>query len=42
MGIPRASKIAAGIVFLLAALGVAAPVPLVPIGLAIWVLGEAF
>jgi len=42
MGISRASKIAAGIVFLLAALGVAAPVPLVPIGLAVWVLGEAF
>ncbi len=41
MGIGRASKIAAGIVFILASLGVAAPVPLVPIGLAVWVLGEA-
>jgi hypothetical protein len=40
MGISRASKIVAGIVFLLAALGVAVPAPLVPIGLAIWVLGE--
>jgi hypothetical protein len=28
-------------VFIVAALGVAAPVLLVPIGLAIWVLGEA-
>jgi hypothetical protein len=41
MGIARASKIAAGIVFILAALGVAAPAPLIPIGLAVWVLGEA-
>ena len=41
MGIGRASKIAAGIVSIVAALGVAAPVLLVPIGLAIWVLGEA-
>jgi hypothetical protein len=41
MGLNRASKIAAGIVFILAALGVAAPVALVPIGLAVWVLGEA-
>jgi len=41
MGVGRASKIAAGIVFIVAALGVAAPVLLVPIGLAIWVLGEA-
>jgi len=41
MGLNRASKIAAGIIFILAALGVAAPVALVPIGLAVWVLGEA-
>ena len=41
MGIGRASKIAAGIVFIVAALGVAAPVLLVPIGLAVWVLGES-
>ena len=41
MGIGRASKIAAGIIFVVAALGVAAPVLLVPIGLAGWVLGEA-
>jgi hypothetical protein len=41
MGIGRASKIAAGIVFIVAALGVVAPISLVPIGLAIWVLGEA-
>ena len=33
MGIGRASKIAAGIVFILASLGVATPVLLVPIGL---------
>jgi len=41
MGIGRLSKFAAGIIFIMAALGVAAPVPLVPIGLAVWVLGEA-
>jgi hypothetical protein len=41
MGIGRVSKIAAGIVFILAALGVATPVLLVPVGLAVWVLGEA-
>jgi hypothetical protein len=41
MGIGRASKIAAGIIFIVAALGIAAPVLLVPIGLAVWVLGEA-
>jgi hypothetical protein len=41
MSITRASKIAAGILFVLAALGVATPVMLVPIGLAVWVLGEA-
>ena len=41
MGIGRASKIAAGIIFLLASLGIATPVLLVPIGLAVWVLGEA-
>jgi|SoiMetStandDraft_2_1073263.scaffolds.fasta_scaffold4998972_1 hypothetical protein len=41
MGIGRASKIVAGILFIVAALGVAAPVALVPIGLAVWVLGEA-
>ena len=41
MGIGRASKIAAGIIFVVAALGVAPPVLLVPLGLAVWVLGEA-
>ncbi|MGH6689566.1 MAG: hypothetical protein ACREF4_02655 [Gammaproteobacteria bacterium] len=41
MGISRLSKIAAGIIFVLAAIGVASPIPLVPIGLAVWVLGEA-
>jgi hypothetical protein len=41
MGVGRASKIVAGIVFVLAAVGIAGPVPLVPLGLAIWVLGEA-
>ena len=41
MAIGRASKIAAGIVFILAALGVTTPVLLVPIGLAVWVRGEA-
>ena len=41
MGISRASKIAAGIIFILAALNVSTPVQLVPIGLAVWVLGEA-
>lgn len=41
MGIGRASKIAAGILFILASLGIATPVLLVPIGLAVWVLGEA-
>ena len=41
MGIGRASKIAAGIIFIVALLGVAAPIPLVPLGLAVWVLGEA-
>jgi hypothetical protein len=40
MGINRASKIAAGIIFILAALGIS-PIQLVPIGLAVWVLGEA-
>jgi len=41
MSIGRASKIAAGVLFVLAALGVSVPVLLVPIGLAVWVLGEA-
>jgi len=41
MGIGRASKIVAGIIFIVAALGAASPVALVPIGLAVWVLGEA-
>jgi hypothetical protein len=41
MGIGRGTKIAAGIIFVVAALGVAAPVLLVPLGLAVWVLGEA-
>jgi len=41
MGIGRASKIAAGIIFVVAARGVATPILLVPLGLAVWVLGEA-
>ena len=41
MAIGRATKIAAGIIFVVAALGVAAPVLLVPLGLAVWVFGEA-
>jgi hypothetical protein len=41
MSIGRATKIAAGILFILAGLGVGTPVALVPIGLAVWVLGEA-
>jgi hypothetical protein len=41
MGIGRASKIVAGILFIVAALGVSSPVLLMPIGLAVWVLGEA-
>jgi hypothetical protein len=41
VGINRASKIAAGIIFILAALGISTPIQLVPIGLAVWVLGEA-
>ena len=40
MPIGRVTKIAAGILFVVAALGVAAPVLLVPLGLAVWVLGE--
>lgn len=41
MSVSRGSKIVAGIIFILAAIGVIAPVALVPIGLAVWVLGEA-
>jgi hypothetical protein len=41
MSIGRGSKIAAGILFVLAALGVSTSVMLVPVGLAVWVLGEA-
>src|SRR5262249_17974006 len=40
MPIGRVTKIAAGIIFVVAALGVAAPVLLVPLGLAVWVFGE--
>jgi len=40
MPIGRMTKIAAGIIFVVAALGVAAPVLLVPLGLAVWVFGE--
>jgi hypothetical protein len=40
MPIGRMTKIAAGIIFLVAALGVASPVLLVPLGLAVWVFGE--
>ena len=41
MSIGRATKIAAGILFILAMVGVTTPVSLVPLGLAVWVLGEA-
>jgi hypothetical protein len=41
MSIGRATKIAAGILFILAVVGVTSPVLLVPLGLAVWVLGEA-
>jgi hypothetical protein len=41
MGIDPAGKIAAGIIVILAALGVSTRVQLVPIGLAVRVLGEA-
>lgn len=41
MSIGRITKIAAGVLFILAALGISSPVALVPIGLAAWVLGEA-
>ncbi len=41
MSIGRATKIAAGILFILAVVGVNSPVLLVPLGLAVWVLGEA-
>jgi hypothetical protein len=41
MSIGRATKIAAGILFILSVVGIAAPVSLVPLGLAVWVLGEA-
>jgi hypothetical protein len=41
MSIGRATKIAAGILFILAVVGVTTPVSLVPLGLAVWVLGEA-
>jgi hypothetical protein len=40
MPIGRATKIAAGIIFVVAALGVAVPILLVPLGLAVWVFGE--
>jgi hypothetical protein len=41
MSVGRATKIAAGILFILAVVGVNSPVSLVPLGLAVWVLGEA-
>ena len=41
MSIGRATKIAAGILFILAVIGVNSPVLLTPLGLAVWVLGEA-
>ena len=41
MSVGRATKIAAGILFILAVVGVNSPVLLVPLGLAVWVLGEA-
>jgi hypothetical protein len=41
MSITRVTKIAAGILFILAALGLSTAVLLVPVGLAVWVLGEA-
>jgi hypothetical protein len=37
----RVTKVVAGVCFLLAAFGVTIGVPLLPIGLAVWVLGEA-
>jgi hypothetical protein len=40
MPIGRMTKIAAGIIFVVAALGVASPVLLLPLGLAVWVFGE--
>jgi len=40
MPIGRMTKIAAGIIFVVAALGVASPVLLVPLVLAVWVFGE--
>jgi len=40
MPIGRMTKIAAGIIFVVAALGVASPVLLVPLALAVWVFGE--
>lgn len=40
MGIGRTSKVIAAIIFIVAAIGLAAPVPLVPLGLAVWVIGE--
>jgi hypothetical protein len=41
MSVGRATKIAAGILFILAVVGVNSPVLLTPLGLAVWVLGEA-
>ena len=41
MSIGRATKIAAGILFIQAVVGVNSPVLLTPLGLAVWVLGEA-
>ena len=37
MSVGRATKIAAGILFILAVVGVNSPVSLVPLGLAVWV-----
>ena len=43
MGVSRLTKVIAGVLFVLAAIGVPAlgPVTLIPLGLAVWVLGEA-
>ena len=41
MSIGRITKIVAGILFILTVVGVSSPVLLMPLGLAVWVLGEA-
>jgi hypothetical protein len=41
MSVGRITKIVAGMLFLLAVIGVSSAVLLVPLGLAAWVVGEA-